>query len=279
MKKHRVRKWLAAMLSGVLALSSWTPMAVSAKEPEFTPAKTTLSVTGQPMHLQGFDVDRESGRMYWSFTETLVKTDLEGNQLGQVELSDGHLGDVAYYDGKIYGSMLGTPLPGHAWNDWSGFYLMVFDTDLKLLEKVELPHFQAWYDSIGDLEANPYGVEGLDGVTVGLDPSGEPKLMVAAGIRDDENDTHQLIVQYSLDGKYTYETCYPIETGSSPFGVQNLALRWTRIYPRCWAGGITPLPTASRPWAAVCFGPLETAAPTATRPALPSFVSTMRKAA
>lgn len=226
MKKHRARKWLAAMLSGVLALSSWTSMAVSAKEPEFTPAKTTLSVTGQPMHLQGFDVDRESGRMYWSFTETLVKTDLEGNQLGQVELSDGHLGDVVYYDGKIYGSMLGTPLPGHAWNDWSGFYLMVFDTDLKLLEKVELPHFQAWYDSIGDLEANPYGVEGLDGVTVGLDPSGEPKLMVAAGIRDDENDTHQLIVQYSLDGKYTYETCYPIETGSSPFGVQNLAYDW-----------------------------------------------------
>lgn len=226
MRKHRARKWLAAMLSGVLALSSWTPMTVSAKEPDFVPVKTTLSVTGQPLHLQGFAADKESGRMYWSFTETLVKTDLEGNKLGQVGLSDGHLGDVACYDGKIYGSMLGTPLPGHAWNDWTGFYLMVFDTDLNLLEKVELPEFQSWYDSVGDSTANPYGINGLDGVTVGLDPNGEPKLMIAAGIQDDEKNTHQVIVQYSLDGNYTYETCYAMKIGSSPFGVQNLTYDW-----------------------------------------------------
>ena len=226
MKKHRVRKWLAAMLSGVLALSSWTPLAVSAKEPDFVPVKTTLSVTGQPLHLQGFAVDKESDRMYWSFTETLVKTDLEGSKLGQVGLSDGHLGDVACYNGKIYGTMLGAPLPGHAWNDWTGFYLMVFDTDLNLLEKVDLPEFQRWYDSVGDPTANPYGINGLDGVTVGLDPNGEPKLMIAAGIQDDEKNTHQVIVQYSLDGNYTYEACYVMEIGSSPFGVQNLTYDW-----------------------------------------------------
>ncbi len=222
MRKNRIRKWLSVLLSGMMAISALTPVAASAQTPATTPTKTTLSVTGQPLHLQGIAVDTENSNMYWSFTETLVKTDLNGNKIKQVEITGGHLGDLAYYDGKIYGSLLGAPLDGHVWNDWTGYYLMVFDTDLNLLQKVELTQFQTWADHMSDTTVNPYGIYGLDGVTIGKAPDGTTKLMIAAGIEDAEANTNQVVVQYSLDGKFTYEKCYPIFTGNLPFGTQNI---------------------------------------------------------
>ena len=80
MRKNRIRKWLSVLLSGMMAISALTPVAASAQTPATTPTKTTLSVTGQPLHLQGIAVDTENSNMYWSFTETLVKTDLNGNK-------------------------------------------------------------------------------------------------------------------------------------------------------------------------------------------------------
>ena len=53
-----------------------------------------------PMHLQGICTD---GRdfIYWSWTDALVKTDLQGRLLAKTAAANHH-GDVCYDDGKIY---------------------------------------------------------------------------------------------------------------------------------------------------------------------------------
>ncbi len=50
-------------------------------------------------HLQGVCVDDES--IYWSFTTTLVKTDLNGKLLTKVPVANHH-GDLCHHDGKLY---------------------------------------------------------------------------------------------------------------------------------------------------------------------------------
>ena len=45
-----------------------------------------------PFHVQGIAVDLDRGYMYFSFTTTLLKTDMQGNLLGSVEGMTGHLG-------------------------------------------------------------------------------------------------------------------------------------------------------------------------------------------
>ena len=45
-----------------------------------------------PFHVQGIAADPDRGHMYFSFTTSLLKTDLQGNLLGSVEGMTGHLG-------------------------------------------------------------------------------------------------------------------------------------------------------------------------------------------
>ena len=47
-----------------------------------------------PFHVQGIAVDLDRGYMYFSFTTTLLKTDMQGNLLGSVEGMTGHLGST-----------------------------------------------------------------------------------------------------------------------------------------------------------------------------------------
>ena len=60
-----------------------------------------MEVFHQHCHMQGFTVDKESGIMYWSFTDSVVKTNMESMMIAQCHVSGGHLGDIAYYDGKV----------------------------------------------------------------------------------------------------------------------------------------------------------------------------------
>ncbi len=52
-----------------------------------------------PHHLQGVCSDRSA--IYWSFTTTLVKTDLEGRLLKKVPVANHH-GDLCFQEGKLY---------------------------------------------------------------------------------------------------------------------------------------------------------------------------------
>ncbi len=50
-------------------------------------------------HLQGICTDGQA--IYWSFTTTLVKTDLDGKLLKQIPVANHH-GDLCRHDGKLY---------------------------------------------------------------------------------------------------------------------------------------------------------------------------------
>jgi hypothetical protein len=52
-----------------------------------------------PHHLQGICVDQ--GAIFWSFTTTLVKTDLDGQLKKKVPVANHH-GDLCFRDGRLY---------------------------------------------------------------------------------------------------------------------------------------------------------------------------------
>jgi hypothetical protein len=52
-----------------------------------------------PHHLQGICADDQA--IYWSFTTTLVKTDVDGKLLKKVPVANHH-GDLCHHDGKLY---------------------------------------------------------------------------------------------------------------------------------------------------------------------------------
>lgn len=179
-----------------------------------------IRVDHQNCHMQGFSSG--NGYMYWSFTDSLVKTTMGGTMKSQVEIFGGHLGDCDYHDGKIYASYLQNSLSGHAWEDWSGFKIYVFDAnDLKTLDVINLDICDK-YKSITCTPGDTRGFQGVDGVTFAPDPrgGGEVKMLVACALYTGEKYSNQIILQFTPDGRY--ETEYHIPTGNTVFGIQNL---------------------------------------------------------
>ncbi|WP_425336600.1 hypothetical protein [Streptomyces profundus] len=213
-------------------------------------------------HVQGVVVDTENDLVYWSFTQMLVKTDLEGNVIGTVEGLTGHLGDIDLNreDGRVYGSL--------EYKAEEAFYIAIFDVDaidrigmdaetdgvltaVHLEEVVE--DFTADMDGdgvfdgdTGDTADHRYGCSGIDGVSFG--PSfgarwgAEQNLMVAYGVYSNvertDND-HQVVLEYDIDDWHAYERPlsqadphrsgpdavdekYFLHTGNTTYGVQNL---------------------------------------------------------
>ena len=94
-----------------------------------------------PFHVQGIAVDLENGYMYFSFTTSLLKTDLQGKLLGSVVGMTGHLGCMSLNpdDGRLYASIeykhdaigkgILNKLEGTQNDEATGFYVAVFDVD------------------------------------------------------------------------------------------------------------------------------------------------------
>ena len=57
--------------------------------------KTLTVSAGKGFHVQGIAFDLKNGYAYFSFTTSLLKTDLKGNILGSVEGFTGHLGCIS----------------------------------------------------------------------------------------------------------------------------------------------------------------------------------------
>lgn len=178
-----------------------------------------IEVLHQNYHLQGFSSG--NGYMYWSFTDSLVKTTLSGTVKCQVEIRGGHLGDCDYYNGKIYASFLGNALPGHAWEDWTSFKIYVFDADdLHVVDIINLDICDE-YKRITCTPEDTRGFQAVDGVCFAPDPiSGETKMFVACALYTDEKYSSQIILQLTPEG--VYETEYHIPTGNTVYGIQNL---------------------------------------------------------
>lgn len=153
-------------------------------------AWSTAVQDGGAGHLQGICCDDDGKYMYASFTNMLVKVDMEtGEIVGSVVgmaagsiTSGAHIGDICYYQGKIYGA-----LEYKAAERW---YICVFDCEkinaLNMSYTTEGVMYALYVPQVGDnfkneLNAgehnnNPdsmghrYGSGGIDGITFGTIP-------------------------------------------------------------------------------------------------------------
>jgi hypothetical protein len=171
-------------------------------------------VMHQNYHMQGFTTDGEA--VYWSFTDSLVKTNLSSTVLGQVPVKTGHLGDITYYNGRIYGTVMGNNLRGKPWGEWTGFYVNVYDSgSLSLIDVLRLDDCYFMYEERTD------GFRGIDGITVLPLEDGETHLMIACSTWSEERYDRQIILEYTLDGRLVDK--HFVKTGNTMFGIQNLS--------------------------------------------------------
>lgn len=179
-------------------------------------------------HIQGIAVDPIKGYIYCSYTQLLVKLDLQGNLIGSCEGLTGHLGCIDFNDedGKVYGSLeykndsIGKGIRAFLGDTETevetSFFIAVFDVD-----KIDRPHMDACADGVmktvylkevvedfnatgeGD-KPHRYGCSGIDGTAFGPkfgQKEGKKYLTVAYGIYEDENRTdndRQVLLQYDV---------------------------------------------------------------------------------
>lgn len=210
-------------------------------------------------HVQGIAYD--GSYMYYSFTTQLVKTDMNGHIVGSVNGLLGHLGCIAFHEGKVYGSLeykhdaIGASIlsrMGHKEEITDGFYIAIFD-----IEKINRLDMDAERDGImtavhlrevlEDYSApmHRYGCSGIDGLTFAPLPGnigGKTYLYVAYGIygdtQRDDND-NQIILRYDTEnwdairqplkqsamhrqGPNQPDSKYFVYTGNTTYGIQNL---------------------------------------------------------
>ena len=176
-----------------------------------------IEVVNQNQHMQGFTSDAEHKFMFWSFTDSVVKTNMNGTVICQVHCDDyGHLGGMDWHDGKVYVSFMADPSPWTFWGDWSAFYIYVYDDhDLRLLEKIRL-------DECCEMKKNDVGgFQGIDGIAFGKAPdTGETRMFVAVATNSGEQYAHEMILQIGTDNKI--EKVHYIPNKNTVFGIQNL---------------------------------------------------------
>lgn len=214
-------------------------------------------------HLQGVAVDDERNFLYYSFTDRLVKVDMHTGEIvgsvtgllsGSIYGGGAHLGDLDFYQGKVYGSL--------EYKATEKFYVAVFDgakiTEMDMdyrtpgiMTTMYMPEvvkdFRDELDA-GEHENNPasqghrYGCSGIDGITFGPMPGGpsdKTYLFLAYGIYGNVNRTdndYQVILAFDPDSFQgeAFDQNHPHEigpvyvkklfvfTGNTTYGVQNL---------------------------------------------------------
>ena len=171
-------------------------------------------VVHQNYHMQGFSTDGEN--MYWSFTDSLVKTKKSGLMLRQVPIFCGHLGDIVYYNGKIYGSVMGNAMENRPFYDWVSFEIHVFDAGTLALENII--RLEECYKMHQEVEN---GFLGIDGITVlPATESAPARLLIASALQNGEEYDSQILLEYSFEGKLIEK--HFVKTGNTSFGIQNL---------------------------------------------------------
>ena len=179
-------------------------------------------------HVQGIAIDTAREYIYYSFTTTLVKTDLRGNLIGTVEGIVGHLGcmDFCDADGCVYSSLefkldsIGRGILASLGSDRkleSAFYIARFDVSKidrvgmdaerdGIMTAVYLPEVVRDYlGSTPDGAEHIHGCSGIDGTSFGPafgTKGGKQYLNVAYGVYGDVSRTdndYQVILTYDPD--------------------------------------------------------------------------------
>ena len=154
-------------------------------------------------HLQGVCADENA--IFWSFTTTLVKTDMEGTLLKKVPVANHH-GDLCFHDGKLYVAVnLGR------FNDPEGnadSWIYVYDADtLKELARHET---QEVFHGAG-------GIGYRDG-----------SFFVVGGLPDAVNENYV----YEYNHKFEFQKKHVIQSGHTHLGIQTA----TFAHDRWWFG-------------------------------------------
>ncbi len=188
-------------------------------------------------HCQGIAVDTKGEYIYYAFTTTLVKTDLQGNLIGSVTGLLGHLGCIDFCDGdgRLYGSLeykndaIGKGILAHLGSDAKledAFYMAIFDVDkidrvgmdatsdgvmTAVYLKEVVDDFSAMVPNNGKTVQHRHGCSGIDGTTFGKIPGGKDDrdyLFVSYGVYSDlertDND-YQVILCYDTSDWKQYE--------------------------------------------------------------------------
>ena len=156
-------------------------------------------------HLQGICADKEA--IYWSFTTTLVKTDLNGKLLKKVPVANHH-GDLCFHDGKLFVAVnLGK------FNDPKGnadSWVYVYDAaTLKELARHEVQEVFHGAGGIGIRNGHFFIVGGLpDGV--------------------EENYV------YEYDAKFKFQKKHVIKSGHTHLGIQTATFANDRWWFGCY---------------------------------------------
>jgi len=160
-----------------------------------SPFQSTKCEGVYPGHLQGICTD-ERDAIYWSWTDTLVKTDGRGHVLKQVKVAKHH-GDLCFHDGKVYVAVnLGQfNLPaGHA-DSW----VFVYDADtLAELSRHHVPEVVHGAGGIGYHDGRFIVVGGLP-----------------AGVKEN--------YLYEYDEKFAFQQRHVLASGYTLMGIQTAA--------------------------------------------------------
>jgi len=217
---------------------------------------TSILIGPQKNHVQGIAYDKETEKMYLSFTTRFLVADSCGTITASVDTIHGHLGAMTFdpVGRKVYasleckddeiGSAISKGLGVQGYKE-SSFYIAQIDVDSvrtpSTAQSKVIKRFPV-YDAIedyktkvvvnGDTLLRKYGCTGIDGMTIGPGFGGDANryLYVAYGIKSDttrmDND-YQVLLQYRLSdisrGVLAKPEQYFIKTGNTTYGVQNLA--------------------------------------------------------
>ena len=186
-----------------------------------------IFVEGGAHHVQGIVCDRDAGRMYFSFTDTFIVTDMDGQILGSVDRIQGHLGAMTFdrKSRKVYASLeCKDDVIGQGLSDFakgkSMFYIAIIDVDKVKYVGMDSEDNEAFKivcvkDATKDYQAkvktpektqleHRYGCSGIDGVAIAPKigrKRGRDYLYVAYGIYGDkdriDNDC-QVLLRFNM---------------------------------------------------------------------------------
>lgn len=148
-----------------------------------------------PRHVQGICTDGR-GAIFWSWTEAMVKTDLQGRILKQVPAADHH-GDLCYVDGKVYVAVnLGRfNQPAGSADSW------VFVYDAETLEELSRHPVQEAVHGAG-------GIAYHDG-----------RFIVVGGLPEGIKENYL----YEYDTNFAFKKRHVLPTGYTRLGIQTAA--------------------------------------------------------
>ncbi len=164
---------------------------------------TVVCEGAYPQHMQGVCTDESF--IFWSFTTTLVKTDLTGTVLKKVEVANHH-GDLCLHDGRLYVAVNLGKFNDPAGNADSWVYVY----DAQNLTELARHKTQEVFHGAG-------GIGYRDG-----------QFFVVGGVPDDVQENYV----YQYDSEFKFVKKHVINSGHTHLGIQTA----TFAHDRWWLG-------------------------------------------